>query len=398
MGPAGTAGPQGVQGIQGPAGPAGSTGPQGIQGIQGQPGTLGAIDGVYQSFAELQTAVPTGQAGHFYYIDPDLYIWDLVSGSWKAIGPVAGPQGITGPQGPAGPAGIAGPAGPQGIQGLQGPKGDAGATGAAGSQGVQGVQGTQGIQGIAGTTGVAGPQGIQGIRGATGATGPQGIQGVAGATGAAGPQGIQGVAGVTGATGPQGIQGVAGVTGATGPRGLQGIQGATGADGFSPAITVSDNTPSSYVLNITDKNGSYQTPNLRQKIDGIYSANLASPGSSLSVPVGNMTYTVNYQDAGSVRVQLGASSGTVLADVKKFAQYDGGGLNSASWDSTTFTSTPTLIDANVYNRSNESHVTTIRQRDPATGLWSVYAVHLFTSANSSRTNVWVEQIASGLSF
>ena len=202
------------------------------------------------------------------------------------------------------------------------------------------------------------------------------------------------------------MQGAQGPQGAQGAQGIQGNPGATGADGYSPTVTVSSNTADSYVLQITDRNGSYLTPNLRASQSSgisaaagasIYSANLANTGSTLSVPVGNMIYTVNNLNAGSVRVSLGAASGSVLADVKKLSQVDSGAMDSSSWDNTTFTTTPIVIDNEVFARSNEYHVTRIRQRDPATGLWSIYEVNLYPSASGERTNVWVRQIASGLS-
>ena len=39
-------------------------------------------------------------------------------------------------------------------------------------------------------------------------------------------------------------------------------QGADGQDGFSPTITVKESTDSSYILTITNKDGSFDTPNL----------------------------------------------------------------------------------------------------------------------------------------
>lgn len=39
--------------------------------------------------------------------------------------------------------------------------------------------------------------------------------------------------------------------------------GAAGADGVSPTITVKTSTDDTYILTITDKNGSYDTPNLK---------------------------------------------------------------------------------------------------------------------------------------
>ena len=60
---------------------------------------------------------------------------------------------------------------------------------------------------------------------------------------------------------------ISGVKGAKGDKGEQGIQGATGkngTDGFSPTIVAnSTNTADSYKLDITTKNGTITTPNLK---------------------------------------------------------------------------------------------------------------------------------------
>lgn len=48
-----------------------------------------------------------------------------------------------------------------------------------------------------------------------------------------------------------------------GDKGEQGIQGEAGQDGFSPVVEVSENTDTSYILKITDKNGTFETPNLK---------------------------------------------------------------------------------------------------------------------------------------
>jgi hypothetical protein len=164
---------------------------------------------------------------------------------------------------------------------------------------------------------------------------------------------------------------------------------------MSPTISISESTPSSYVLQVTDRNGSYLTPNLRSA-GTVNSANLSTAGSSMSTQVGNLIYTVNNANNGAVSVQLSAASGTVLADVKKNAQFDAAGMDSASWDNTTFTTTPVTIDAQVFGRSNEYHITRIRQQDPATGLWNICDVNLFVSASGGRTNVWTDCKASGL--
>ena len=51
--------------------------------------------------------------------------------------------------------------------------------------------------------------------------------------------------------------------GAKGATGATGATGADGADGYSPTITVKTSTASTYILTITDADGSYDTPNLK---------------------------------------------------------------------------------------------------------------------------------------
>ncbi len=46
-------------------------------------------------------------------------------------------------------------------------------------------------------------------------------------------------------------------------NGTNGTNGTDGTDGFSPTIVVKTSTDNTYILTITDKNGSYDTPNLR---------------------------------------------------------------------------------------------------------------------------------------
>ena len=52
----------------------------------------------------------------------------------------------------------------------------------------------------------------------------------------------------------QGIQGI---------QGIKGDKGDTGNDGFSPTVIVKESTPTSYKLTITDKNQTFDTPNLK---------------------------------------------------------------------------------------------------------------------------------------
>ena len=255
IGPAGPQGIQGIQGIPGAQGDIGNIGPQGIQGIAG---TVGTIIGSYPTLADLEAALTGGGSpGDFYYINPDLYVWDGIKNTWTNVGQIAGPQGIQGIQGTSGAQGDIGPTGPQGIQGLQGLSGAQGDTGPTGPQGIQGLQGMPGAQGDTGPTGPQGIQGTSGAQGDIGPTGPQGFQGITGSTG---------VTGITGDTGPQGIQGIPGITGATGPTGLTGsfVTGAQlatiiGADGstaplvFDGSLTFTTNTPTA--ISITAATG-----------------------------------------------------------------------------------------------------------------------------------------------
>jgi hypothetical protein len=162
----------------------------------------------------LQAAVPVGKPGEFYYINPNLYVWDIVSVQWLNIGMIAGPQGI------------------QGVQGVPGPQGK---TGSEGPEGPAGQQGVQGMQGVPGPEGPAGQQGIQGVPGPAGPEGPAGQQGLQGMQGVPGPAGPEGPAGQQG---PQGMQGILGPEGPEGPAGQQGTQGIPGPQGSGSATII----------------------------------------------------------------------------------------------------------------------------------------------------------------
>lgn len=49
---------------------------------------------------------------------------------------------------------------------------------------------------------------------------------------------------------------------------IKGQKGEPGQDGFSPTIKIKIDTDTEYVLTITTKNGSYDTPNLKKTIIG----------------------------------------------------------------------------------------------------------------------------------
>lgn len=131
-------------------------------------------------------------------------------------------------------------------------------------------------QGEKGDTGEKGQDGLNGINGNDGKDGKNGLSAYEiwlnqGNTGTEidflnslkGDKGEQGERGLQGEQGIQGIQGEKGDRGDTGEHGADGKDGTNGVDGISPTISIAENTSSSYILTITDANGSFNTPNLK---------------------------------------------------------------------------------------------------------------------------------------
>ena len=165
-GPTGPTGAAGVTGPAGPTGPAGSTGATGPTGPTGPQGSGLTIKAQYDSFEELQQAVPSPELGENYYVGAvapyDLYSWVLKDGvpQWDNQGKLQGAPGATGPTGPTGATG------------------ETGATGATGPTGPTGAKGADSeVPGPAGPTGPTGPAGAAGATGAEGPTGPTGPTG-----------------------------------------------------------------------------------------------------------------------------------------------------------------------------------------------------------------------------
>ena len=69
--------------------------------------------------------------------------------------------------------------------------------------------------------------------------------------------------GADGKDGKDGIDGKDGKDGIDGKDGADGIDGVDGQDGFSPTVSVKTQTSDTYILDITDKNGTIETPNLQ---------------------------------------------------------------------------------------------------------------------------------------
>lgn len=145
-----------------------------------------------------------------------------------------------------------------------------------------------------------------------------------------------------------------GAKGDDGDQGIQGIQGppgADGTDGVSPTITVKTSSSSEYVLTITDKNGSYDTPNLKGSGGGsgasalsdltdIDLENLANGQvlvyNSVTAKWENVSLTIpaNLDDLTDVIITTAASG--------QFLKWNGAAWVNAAIDYGDITNTPTI--------------------------------------------------------
>ena len=266
------------------------------------------------------------------------------------------PIGPTGPQGTQGPQGDAGPQGTQGEKGPQGP------TGASPEVTVGNV--TSGDNAI--VTATPSESGVSlDFTLPIGPTGPQGTQG---------PQGEQG---------PQGIQGAAGPVGDTGP---------------APAITVAEDTLTSYKLSFRANGQEITSSNLKAAIQN-YNVNLGAAGRTIDIPLGKLVLTMAYADASSIRINIQAANAAtpVLADIRRSSIYNGASIESQTNNNTTVGGSLSL-DSIVYSQSQETHWMRIRQQDPDTKLWSMCEVITFASASGARTSVSVKWLYTGVSY
>lgn len=185
----------------------------------------------------------------------------------------------------------------------QGEKGDTGEKGQDGLNGRDGIDGKDGINGKDGENGLSAYE-IWLNCGNTG-TEIDFLNSLKGEKGDKGEQGLQGV---------QGEQGIQGEKGDTGER---GADGSNGIDGISPTITVAENTSNSYILTITDKNGSFDTPNLKNTSGSVsikldenfdYSAHSSAPSTAFFTE----KYTILNQKADSNTNKIASLKETIL--------------------------------------------------------------------------------------
>lgn len=72
---------------------------------------------------------------------------------------------------------------------------------------------------------------------------------------------------------------------------LVAAKGDNGEDGFSPTVTVKTDTPTTYILTITDENGSYDTPNLKATIPNDYEEIKNKPKINSVELLGDLSYS-----------------------------------------------------------------------------------------------------------
>ena len=150
---------------------------------------------------------------------------------------------------------------------------------------------------------------LDGEDGAPGAPGANGKDGKDGKDGGPGPAG-KGIASIEQVTGESQILityddgteadpiDIPTVAGADGKDGKDGTNGTNGTDGVSPTVEVKTSTDSSYILTITDKNGSYDTPNLKGA-DGADGQDGQDGTDGVGVPSGGTTGQVLKKKSGT---------------------------------------------------------------------------------------------------
>lgn len=121
---------------------------------------------------------------------------------------------------------------------------------------------------------------------------------------------------------------------------------------------------------------------------GVYHANLAAVGSFREVVVGKVVYKAQHNPAGTFRIYVKSTGGTVTVDIKRSSQIDSY-YSARTLDNYGLTETEQNIDTAIYSASNEMNRTWIRQQDPETKLWSMHEIDLFASAGRARVTIFV---------
>ena len=323
-----------------------------------------------------------------------------------------GPQGEQGPMGPAGVKGDTGPIGPQGPTGAT-PTVEIGSVSSGSSAAVTASSTETGVLlDFVVPVGPAGPQGDQGATGPSGVkgdTGPIGPQGPTGATptveiGSVSSGNSAAVTASSTETGvlldfvvPVGPAGPQGDQGATGPSGVKGDTGPQGASGETPKIIEVENTKTKYILSFTTSTQSIISPNLKSNTE-TYNADLSTIGSTLRIPLENLTLIAQSTTASSLRLSIQpTTTGTsVLADIRRVSIYDS--AMDVQTNNNFTISANLVLDDIIYTQSQEMHWIRIRLQDPTSKLWSMCEIRTFASQGGARTSICVEWFYTGASF
>lgn len=195
-----------------------------------------------------------------------------------------------------------------------------------------------------------------------------------------------GPAGVQGMQGPAGETGVTGETGPQGPEGPEGTEGPRGETGPAGEVSVSGTGERLYQLEMLGEPAPLTTPNLLYA-PAVTNGNTSTSGSSIELTLMNVIYSIQYASTTASRLYIRPAGTALRVDVKRATQYDTA-AEGEQWDNYNLTGSLSL-DGIIYNRSNESHKTRIRQQNPVTGLWSLCDVDMFDSANGGRVTLTV---------
>lgn len=79
-------------------------------------------------------------------------------------------------------------------------------------------------------------------------------------------------------------------------------------------------------------------------------SNMATTNSTLEFPINklNVKVVLTKTSADNIRISMSSISGPVVVDIKKWAFYDGSGVDNSSYDSLSLSETLTTIDGTVY--------------------------------------------------
>jgi hypothetical protein len=249
-------------------------------------------------------------------------------------------------------SGTSGTSGANGTSGITGTNGSGGSSGTSGVS-LSGTNGSGGTSGVSGTSGVNGSSGIAGSSGTSGVSGTNGSGGTSGFNGAPGNAGSSGTSGTSGINGTSGTSGTSGINGTSGSSGTSGesqqytttsttsisigsignnrtITVGTGLDytvgqpivcaydvsNYMEAIVVSYNDITgslTFQITLAVGSGTYAswTVNL-QAASGPAGANGTSGTSFLPTYIGNVSITGSVNVLGSIGVQVGSESGSVV--------------------------------------------------------------------------------------